>query len=137
LFPTGPFEDSNRRKASRIVKLLWCRVSSRQLETHVSSTTWQKLLQFGWDVLPHPPYSPDIAPSDFNLFRSSQNFLIGKNFTSLEDCKKHLEVLKSTLKSFSPIKLRSSGRMEFSNYLKGGAKLLKKTVNTFYQNKIF
>jgi len=36
-------------------------------------------------------YLPDITPSDFHLFRSLQNSLIGKNFTSLEDCKKHLE----------------------------------------------
>jgi len=36
---------------------------------HVSLTTRQKLLQFGWNVLPHPPYSHDIAPSDFHLFR--------------------------------------------------------------------
>jgi len=42
-------------------------------------------------VLPHPPYSPDTAPSHFHLFRSLQNSLIGKNFTSLEDCKKYLE----------------------------------------------
>jgi len=28
---------------------------------HISLTTRQKLLQFGWDVLPHPPYSSDIA----------------------------------------------------------------------------
>jgi histone-lysine N-methyltransferase SETMAR len=28
-----------------------------------------KLLQLGWDVLPHLPYSQDIAPTDFNLFR--------------------------------------------------------------------
>jgi len=41
--------------------------------------------------LPHLPYSLDIAPSDFHLFRSLQISLIGKNFTSLEDCKKHLE----------------------------------------------
>jgi len=86
---------------------------------HVSLTTRQKLLQFGWDVLPNPPYSPDIVPSDFNLFISLQNFLIGKNFTSLEDCKKHLE-------KFFAYKTRSSGRMEFLNCLKGGAKLLKK-----------
>jgi len=52
---------------------------------HISLTTRQKLLQFGWDVLPHPPFSSDIASSDFYLFRSLQNSLIGKNFTSLKD----------------------------------------------------
>jgi histone-lysine N-methyltransferase SETMAR len=29
----------------------------------------------------HPPYSPDIAPSDYHLFRSLKNFLRGKRFT--------------------------------------------------------
>ena len=50
---------------------------------HVSMSTRQKLLELGWDVLPHPPYSPDIASSDFHLFRSLQNFLNGKNFEIL------------------------------------------------------
>ena len=35
--------------------------------------------QPGWEVLIHPPYSPDIAPSDFHLSRSLQNSLNGKN----------------------------------------------------------
>ena len=58
---------------------------------HVSLMTRQKLLQLGWEVLSHLPYSPDIAPLDFHLFQSFQNFLNGKNFSSLEDYKKHLE----------------------------------------------
>ena len=37
--------------------------------------TRQKLLQLGWEVLIHPPYSPDIAPSDFHLFRCLPNSL--------------------------------------------------------------
>ena len=49
--------------------------------------TRQKLLQPGWEVLIYPLYLPDIAPSDFHLFQSLQNFLKGKNFNSLEDCK--------------------------------------------------
>ena len=31
------------------------------------------------------------SPSDFHLFRSLQNSLNGKNFSSLEDCKRYLE----------------------------------------------
>jgi len=46
--------------------------------SHVPLTTRQKLLQFGWDVLPHPLYSPDIAPSDFYLFRTCKIFLMKK-----------------------------------------------------------
>jgi len=37
---------------------------------HTSLTTRNKLLTLGWDVLPHPTYSPDLAPSDYYLFRS-------------------------------------------------------------------
>ena len=57
---------------------------------HVSLMTRQKLLQLGWEVRIHPPYSPDIAPSDFRLFWSLPNSLNGKKFNSLEDCKRHL-----------------------------------------------
>ena len=58
---------------------------------YVSLMTRQKLLRLGWEVLIHPPYSPDIVPLDFHLFRSLQNSVKGKNFNSLEDCKRHLE----------------------------------------------
>ena len=58
---------------------------------YVSLMTRQKLLQLGWEVLIHPPYSPDIEPLDFHLFRSLQNSLSGKNFNPLEDCKRYLE----------------------------------------------
>ena len=57
----------------------------------VSLMARQKLLQLGWEVMNHPPYSPGIAPSSFHLFRSLQNSHNGKNFNSLEDCKRHLE----------------------------------------------
>jgi histone-lysine N-methyltransferase SETMAR len=58
---------------------------------HAFLATRQKLMQLGWDVLPHMPYSPDLAPSDYHLFRSLQNSLNGKNFISPEACKNHLE----------------------------------------------
>ena len=36
--------------------------------------TRQKLLDFSWEVLPHPPYSPDLKPTDYHLFRALNNF---------------------------------------------------------------
>ena len=38
----------------------------------------------------HPPYSPNLAPSDYYLFRSLQSFLNGKNFNGDEAVKSHL-----------------------------------------------
>lgn len=58
---------------------------------HTSLTTRSKLLRLDWDVLPHPPYSPDLAPSDYHLFRSLQNSLKGKTFVNEEVVKRHLD----------------------------------------------
>ena len=41
---------------------------------HVSLMTRKKLWELGWDILIHLPCSPDIAPSDFHLFWSLQNY---------------------------------------------------------------
>ncbi|KAJ0173665.1 hypothetical protein K1T71_010814 [Dendrolimus kikuchii] len=57
---------------------------------HTSLATQQKLREFGWEVLMHPPYSPDLAPSDFHLFSSLQNSLGSVRLTSREDCQNHL-----------------------------------------------
>ena len=35
---------------------------------HTAHLTTCTLQQFGWEVLPHPLYSPDLAPSDLHLF---------------------------------------------------------------------
>ncbi|EFN87011.1 Histone-lysine N-methyltransferase SETMAR, partial [Harpegnathos saltator] len=44
-----------------------------------------------WEVLTQPPYSPgNLAPSDYHLFLSLQNFLDGKKLTSREDCENRL-----------------------------------------------
>ena len=42
-------------------------------------------------MLPHPPYSPNLAPSDFHLFRSLQNSLNSKTFASEDLIKQHLD----------------------------------------------
>ena len=34
---------------------------------------------FGWIVLPHPLYSPDLVPSDFHLFGPLEDGLCGQH----------------------------------------------------------
>ncbi|CAH2268872.1 jg21143 [Pararge aegeria aegeria] len=43
--------------------------------THTSLAIQQKLKEFSWEVLMYPPYSADLAPSDYHIFRSLQNSL--------------------------------------------------------------
>lgn len=47
---------------------------------HVAKLTRQKLIDLGWEVLPHPPYSPDLAPSDYHLFLALSNSLRDLSF---------------------------------------------------------
>ena len=57
---------------------------------HTARITKQKLEEFGWELLPQPPYSPDIAPSDYHLFRSMQHYLDGKSFRNVGDVRNFL-----------------------------------------------
>ena len=43
-----------------------------------------------WEVLPHPAYSPDLAPSDYHLF-SMGHALAERHFDSYEDVRKWLD----------------------------------------------
>lgn len=43
------------------------------------------------EVLQHPPYSPDIAPSDYHLFKSMEHSLRDKKFSNVEEVKNHLD----------------------------------------------
>ncbi|GFW53186.1 histone-lysine N-methyltransferase SETMAR [Trichonephila clavipes] len=52
---------------------------------NTSVVTRQKLWELGWGVLMHPPYSPNLAPSDYHLFLALQNFLSDKKLGSRED----------------------------------------------------
>jgi len=54
---------------------------------HVAAPVKTYLETLKWEVLPHPPYSPNIAPSDYHLFRSMTHGLSEQHFTSYEDTK--------------------------------------------------
>ena len=35
---------------------------------HIANVITEKLLVYGWEVLPHPPYNKKMCPSNFDLF---------------------------------------------------------------------
>lgn len=58
---------------------------------HRAKMTSEKLASLGWEVMPHPPYSPDLAPTDYHLFRSLQNHIANMKFNDNEHLKTELE----------------------------------------------
>ncbi|KAK6021555.1 hypothetical protein OSTOST_12770, partial [Ostertagia ostertagi] len=54
---------------------------------HTASVAKITLQELGWEILQHPPYSHDLAPTDFLLFRSLSNHISGEHFENGE----HLE----------------------------------------------
>ena len=50
-----------------------------------SMKTMVKLNELSFELLPHPPYSPNLAPSDYWLFADLKKMLQGKRFGSIEE----------------------------------------------------
>ena len=49
---------------------------------HTAAHTAETLRKLKFDVMAHPPYSPDLAPSDYHLFGPLKEALRGRRFTS-------------------------------------------------------
>jgi len=49
---------------------------------HRSLATQRKLAYLGFQCLDHPPYSPDLPPSDYHLFPGLTKQLKGRHFSS-------------------------------------------------------
>jgi len=47
---------------------------------HTAPAMQNLITTFGWEQFDHPPYSPDLAPSDFYLFLHLKSFLLGQRF---------------------------------------------------------
>ncbi|KAG5323487.1 MOS1T transposase, partial [Pseudoatta argentina] len=58
---------------------------------HVAKPVKTYLETLKWEVLPPPLYSPDIAPSDFHLFRSMAHGLADRRFHSYEEAQKWID----------------------------------------------
>jgi len=49
---------------------------------HRPLATQKNLAYLGFQCLDHPPYSPDLAPSDYNLFPGLKKQMKGRHFSS-------------------------------------------------------
>ncbi|KOC71366.1 Histone-lysine N-methyltransferase SETMAR, partial [Habropoda laboriosa] len=52
---------------------------------HLSQFTIWKIHELGYETLKHPPYSPDLSPTDYHFFKHFDNFLREKIFRDKED----------------------------------------------------
>lgn len=52
---------------------------------HKCKISMEKFEELGFELLPHPAYSPDLAPSDYYLFPNLKRWLCGKRFENNEE----------------------------------------------------
>jgi histone-lysine N-methyltransferase SETMAR len=57
---------------------------------HTAKLTQAKIKGLGWEVLAHPLYSPDLALSDYHLFRSLASALKDQHFDTADSVKNFL-----------------------------------------------
>jgi histone-lysine N-methyltransferase SETMAR len=76
---------------------------------YVAKLVYNKLMEYGWELLPHPPYSPDLAPTDYHLFQSLSNSLREKMFVEESELEEYL----ATFFKLNPKEFYAKGIMTF------------------------
>ena len=75
---------------------------------HTAHLTINTIRQLNWEVLEHPAYSPDLAPSEFHLFGPLKNALRGRRYTADDEVKEAVhDWLRSQPQTFFSKALRS------------------------------
>jgi histone-lysine N-methyltransferase SETMAR len=69
---------------------------------HFSKATEQFITENHIRHVPHPPYIPDLAPSDFWLFGHVETSLVGQTFDEPEQL---LEAITEFLKEIQPLEV--------------------------------
>ena len=96
----GAFEGRSRQKTSPMKEK---EVLFHQDNTlcHRSLGMMAKLQELHFELLPHPAYYPDLAPSDYWLFTDLNRILQGKRFCSDEKLISETDAhLEAKVKSF-------------------------------------
>ena len=81
------------------------------MPVHILLRTFAEALwKLKFEVMAHPPYSPDLAPSDYHLFGLLKEALSGRRFTSDQELKETVHACGS-LPSRKPSFRRASGSL--------------------------
>jgi transposase len=78
-------EAIRRKRPGLLTKGLGVLLLHDNAKCHSAAATVNLLNFWGWEILPHPPYSADLAPSNFYLFSKMKKHLRGQRFHSSED----------------------------------------------------
>lgn len=81
------------------------KLGSKGIKLHIDNArphlVQNKFDELGISRLPHPPYSPDLAPSDFFLFGYLKNKLMGHHFDSEADLLSKSEKILKKISRFT------------------------------------
>ena len=106
-----------------------CRVLHDNARPHTAAHTAETLQKLKFEVMAHPPYSPDLAPSDCHLFGPLKEALRGRRFTSDQEVKEaELAWLDAQPKNFFSEGIRSLCN-DGPSALKSKGTMLKNDIN--------
>jgi hypothetical protein len=88
------WSESDRRK-------IWLHLDNCRV--HNSKQSSEKIVASVFKRTPHPPYSPDVAPSDFFLFGYVMHELEGKHYTSEDEL--YEDIVGILMKTTKPCRL--------------------------------
>jgi histone-lysine N-methyltransferase SETMAR len=90
------------------LKEKWLHLAKKKVLFHQANTPAHrslvvKLVELGSKLLPHPRYSPDLAPCDFFLFPNMKKWLCEKRLASNEEVITETEANLAEFNYFHPI----------------------------------
>ena len=83
---TPTFNEDLKKKRPHLAKkkVIFYQDNAR---VHMCVVSMAKFHELRYELLPHPPYSPDLAPSDYFLLPNLKKWLRGKRFYSNDEIK--------------------------------------------------
>ena len=91
------FRKTFRRKRPELFESGQWHIHQDNAPVHKYILVTDYLTQMGIKTVPHPPYSPDLAPCDFWLFPKLKENLRGNRYSTIEDMKEAVTRVLNTL----------------------------------------